>query len=89
MLKLLLIGLVRFYQVLISPFIPPCCRFYPSCSHYAIEALERHGAVRGLWLTVWRLLRCQPWSQGGYDPVPDSKPCGHHPIVHSTVHSTP
>ncbi|HEX7926538.1 MAG TPA: membrane protein insertion efficiency factor YidD [bacterium] len=93
MLKYPLIGLVRLYQLAISPFIPPCCRFYPSCSHYAIEALERHGALRGLWLTVWRLLRCQPWSAGGYDPVPDAKPHRHHPIAsaaeHSAAHFTP
>ncbi len=65
-----LIWLVRGYQLLISPFLPPSCRFYPSCSHYAIEALQRHGPVKGLWLAVRRVGRCHPWHPGGHDPVP-------------------
>ncbi|VXC71266.1 Putative membrane protein insertion efficiency factor [Pseudomonas sp. 9AZ] len=69
-MKRLLLSLVRLYQYLISPLLGPRCRFHPSCSHYAIEALERHGARRGSWLAVRRLGRCHPWHPGGYDPVP-------------------
>lgn len=61
---------LRVYQRFVSPLLPPSCRFYPSCSAYAIEALQRHGPLRGGWLTVRRLLRCAPWHPGGYDPVP-------------------
>ncbi len=63
---------VRFYQVAISPGLPPSCRFTPSCSQYAIEALDRHGAIRGSWLAVRRLARCHPWNPGGVDPVPEA-----------------
>jgi uncharacterized protein len=66
----LLVGLVRAYQLVLSPHLPPSCRFFPSCSHYALLALERHGALRGAWLTLMRLLRCQPFGTAGYDPVP-------------------
>ena len=69
-MKRLLLGLVRFYQYLISPLLGPRCRFHPSCSQYAVEALERYGALRGSWLALRRLLRCHPWHPGGYDPVP-------------------
>ena len=62
--------LVRGYQLLISPLLPPSCRFEPSCSSYAMEALERHGALRGVWLAVRRIVRCHPWGGSGYDPVP-------------------
>jgi uncharacterized protein len=63
--------LVRGYQLLLRPALPPMCRFEPSCSHYAMEALARHGAWRGVGLTLRRLLRCHPWGGMGYDPVPD------------------
>ncbi len=69
-MKRLLIKLIRFYQRRISPHRTPCCRFVPSCSAYAIEALETHGALRGSCLAVWRILRCNPLCKGGYDPVP-------------------
>jgi putative membrane protein insertion efficiency factor len=64
------IWLVRGYQLFISPFVPPSCRFHPTCSHYAIEALHKHGATRGLWLAIRRISRCHPWHPGGHDPVP-------------------
>jgi putative membrane protein insertion efficiency factor len=70
MLRWLLVALVRAYQILISPLFPASCRYYPTCSTYAIEALNRHGAMRGSWLTTRRLLRCHPFRPGGYDPVP-------------------
>jgi putative membrane protein insertion efficiency factor len=69
-MRWLLIFFVRGYQVVISPLLPSTCRFYPSCSAYAIEALQRHGALRGSRLTIGRLARCHPFNPGGYDPVP-------------------
>jgi putative membrane protein insertion efficiency factor len=63
------IMLVRVYQMCVSPFLLPCCRFYPSCSEYAIDAVNCHGPVKGLYLALRRLLRCHPWHRGGYDPV--------------------
>jgi putative membrane protein insertion efficiency factor len=65
-----LIWLVRGYQLCISPFLPPSCRFHPTCSCYAIEALERHGVLKGGWLALRRIGRCHPWNPGGHDPVP-------------------
>ncbi|MBQ3174530.1 MAG: membrane protein insertion efficiency factor YidD [Bacteroidales bacterium] len=65
-----LLLLVRFYQICISPLKPPTCRFTPTCSQYAIEALRKHSPIKGLYLTVRRILRCHPWGGSGYDPVP-------------------
>jgi putative membrane protein insertion efficiency factor len=65
-----LIWLVRGYQLAISPLLPPSCRFYPTCSCYAIEALQRHGAFKGGWLALRRIASCHPWHPGGHDPVP-------------------
>jgi len=65
-----MVFVVRAYQVVVSPLLGPCCRYAPSCSAYAIEALEVHGVVRGLVLAAWRVLRCHPFAEGGYDPVP-------------------
>jgi len=62
--------LIRGYQLAISPLLGPCCRFYPSCSHYALEAIDTHGALRGTWLTIKRVSRCHPFHEGGFDPVP-------------------
>jgi hypothetical protein len=70
----ILIALIRVYRYLLSPWLGNQCRFYPSCSCYAIEALEHHGAIRGLWLSGYRLLRCNPWHDGGHDPVPPKHP---------------
>ena len=72
-MKKLLIQFVRFYQVAISAKRPPCCTYMPTCSAYAIEALERFGAFKGSALAIWRILRCNPLSRGGYDPVPEKK----------------
>lgn len=69
-MRRVLIAIVRAYQYLLSPWWGTQCRFTPTCSHYAIEALDRHGALAGAWLAVRRILRCHPWSAGGYDPVP-------------------
>ena len=78
--SLLLMLLVRAYQLLVSPLLGPSCRFYPSCSAYGLEALRVHGAVRGTWLTVRRLLRCHPWNPGGVDEVPPAR--ARHPHRH-------
>ena len=69
-----MITLIRIYQLGLSPFLGQNCRFHPSCSRYAIEAIERHGMIYGLWLTVRRIGRCHPWHEGGDDPVPQGKP---------------
>ncbi len=73
MLKKPFLWLITLYRVVISPIIPPRCRFHPSCSAYAHGAIETHGVAHGLVLSVWRLLRCHPLSAGGYDPVPEKK----------------
>lgn len=67
----MLTSLLRFYKRAISPYLPPACRFVPTCSEYAAEAVERYGVVRGSWLTMKRLARCQPFCRGGFDPVPE------------------
>ena len=63
--------LIKFYQLCISPFTPPSCRFTPTCSQYGLEAFRKHGPVKGLYLTARRILRCHPWGGSGYDPVPE------------------
>ncbi|MCR5601939.1 MAG: membrane protein insertion efficiency factor YidD [Ruminococcus sp.] len=70
-MKYIVLGLIKFYRKFISPLFPPKCKYYPTCSTYALEAVRRFGAVRGTALAVWRILRCNPWSLGGIDPVPD------------------
>jgi putative membrane protein insertion efficiency factor len=64
---------IRLYQRLISPLLPRRCKFEPTCSHYAVDAVERYGILRGVVLAVWRVLRCNPWSHGGWDPVEDQR----------------
>lgn len=71
MMKRIILALIRFYQKAISPLTPPKCKYYPTCSCYACTAVERFGAVKGSALAVWRLLRCNPWSMGGIDYVPE------------------
>ncbi|NJO77795.1 MAG: membrane protein insertion efficiency factor YidD [Cyanobacteria bacterium RM1_2_2] len=71
-MKPLLLSLIRLYRAAISPLFPPTCRFHPTCSQYALEAVERYGAWRGGWLAIRRVLRCHPLHPGGYDPVPTS-----------------
>ena len=70
MAKKFLLALIRFYQRWISPLHRPCCRFLPTCSQYAVQAIEKYGALRGGWLAFKRILRCNPFCKGGYDPVP-------------------
>ena len=69
-MKKVLIALVKFYRSAISPYTKPNCRFSPTCSQYALEALEKYGALKGTWLTLKRLSKCHPFHKGGYDPVP-------------------
>ncbi|MFP5429680.1 MAG: membrane protein insertion efficiency factor YidD [Gammaproteobacteria bacterium] len=70
-MKILFILPIRFYRIAISPMMAPHCRFYPSCSAYAEEAIRRHGAMKGMVMAVHRILRCHPWAEGGLDPVPE------------------
>ncbi|WP_028782897.1 membrane protein insertion efficiency factor YidD [Thalassobacillus devorans] len=72
-MKYIFIGVIRFYQKVISPIKPPTCRFYPTCSQYGLEAFQRFGFFKGLYLTVVRIAKCQPFHPGGFDPVPDKQ----------------
>jgi len=75
-MKSIAVAMIRFYQLFISPLFPPRCRFHPTCSQYALEAIKRHGFFKGCYLALRRVLRCHPFSQGGFDPVPE-KSCQH------------
>lgn len=77
MLKKLFLKIIRFYQIVISPLKPPTCRFYPTCSQYGLESIQRFGAIRGGFLTIKRILKCHPFHPGGFDPVPEKKQCDH------------
>lgn len=68
-LVVMLTGMVRFYQLFISPLSPPSCRYQPTCSHYMIEAIRKHGPIKGTWMGIKRISRCHPWGGSGYDPV--------------------
>src|SRR5262245_34303576 len=87
---LILKALIAVYRALISPMLGPNCRFHPSCSVYAFEAVDRFGALKGSWLAIKRLGRCHPWHPGGYDPVPDgthhSSPAGETDSLKSSLH---
>jgi hypothetical protein len=73
-MRRILILLIRAYQLTFSPMVGGHCRFEPTCSHYGIDAIKAHGALRGSWLTVRRIARCHPWHEGGFDPVPELNP---------------
>ncbi|WP_086427477.1 membrane protein insertion efficiency factor YidD [Staphylococcus cornubiensis] len=77
-MKTLFIYAIRFYQRFISPLTPPSCRFYPTCSNYTLEAIQVHGALKGSWLGLKRILKCHPFHKGGFDPVPLKKSSHHH-----------
>ena len=76
-----LAAIFRIYKRFVSPALPPACRFHPTCSEYAAEAVLAHGAIKGLALTIWRVLRCNPWSRGGFDPVPSTASAARPPRV--------
>jgi putative membrane protein insertion efficiency factor len=86
MRKLLLLP-IRFYQYAISPLMASHCRHYPTCSQYAVEAITQHGALKGSFLAIRRLLRCHPWAEGGYDPVPEMTEPGVQETVTACVHA--
>ena len=73
-MKQLFISFIKFYRKYISPMTPPSCRFHPTCSHYGLEAFEKHGVMKGIAMTTIRILKCQPLHPGGFDPVPDEWP---------------
>ncbi|MBL4613976.1 MAG: membrane protein insertion efficiency factor YidD [Magnetovibrio sp.] len=77
-------ALIKGYQWFISPVLPGSCRFYPSCSSYSLQAIETHGALKGGWLGIKRIVRCHPWNDGGLDPVPGTD--GHH-LTHAHTHA--
>jgi len=79
--KHVLVALLKAYRLLISPLYGQVCRYHPSCSAYALGAVETHGSVRGTWLTARRLVRCHPWAAGGYDPVPPREPRPSAPVA--------
>lgn len=86
-MRYVLIGLLKAYRFAISPLYGQVCRYYPSCSAYALEAVTEHGSLRGSWLAARRLVRCHPWAAGGYDPVPRSDPTGHPRESHRETHT--
>ncbi|MCD6139118.1 MAG: membrane protein insertion efficiency factor YidD [Deltaproteobacteria bacterium] len=69
-MRVILLTLIRAYQYILSPLFPPACRFYPTCSEYTYQAVQRHGALKGSWMAAKRILRCHPFHPGGFDPVP-------------------
>ena len=92
LLSAILLLPIRFYKACISPMLPPSCRYVPTCSQYAIEAIQIHGPLKGLWLAVKRILSCHPWGGSGYDPVPIKTPTDihtHHDRYGAIISTTP
>lgn len=87
--RVAMMGMIHAYRWTLSPLLGPCCRYTPSCSHYGLEAIGRHGALRGGWLTLRRLLRCHPWGGSGYDPVPPREQPQHRHDMFATRGATP
>jgi putative membrane protein insertion efficiency factor len=83
------LGVLRFYQLFVSPMTPPTCRYYPSCSQYAVVAVTRHGVLRGGALAAWRVLRCNPWTRGGVDDVPPARAHVHEHATHAAPEPVP
>ncbi|WP_448320618.1 membrane protein insertion efficiency factor YidD [Streptomyces sp. CO7] len=86
-MKYPLLALIKLYQWTISPLLGPVCKYYPSCSHYGYQAIDRHGAIKGSALTAWRILRCNPWSLGGVDHVPERKRPRWHEMLRAFWHA--
>ena len=86
MIRRAMVGMIRLYQLGISPLLGPRCRFYPSCSRYAAEAIQTHGPIKGVWLGIRRLLRCHPWNPGGVDLVPPRE-AGRRGLSHTDTHA--
>jgi len=86
-MRKILIGLIRIYQYAISPYLPPSCRYTPSCSTYSVEAISRFGIFRGGWMAIRRIGRCHPWREGGYDPVPGDEDEKQTTKKHTNEHS--
>ncbi|MCY4329185.1 MAG: membrane protein insertion efficiency factor YidD [Endozoicomonadaceae bacterium] len=86
-LRMMVFFIIRVYQCLISPLLGPRCRFYPSCSNYAIEAINRYGLLKGSYLSLWRILRCHPFCAGGFDPVPPEDRTKASLTKHHTAHN--
>jgi uncharacterized protein len=80
-IQVLLLTFIQLYRRLISPLLPPTCRFQPTCSAYAMDAIREHGAISGGWLALKRIFRCHPWGGSGFDPVPSTCRCDRHPDV--------
>jgi len=76
-MRTILLAIIKVYQYAISPYLAPSCRYMPTCSCYAAESIQTHGAIKGGWLAIKRILRCHPWHEGGYDPVPEPSACKH------------
>ena len=86
-MRTLIIGLLRLYKEAVSPYLPPACRFTPTCSEYAMDAVRLHGVFKGMGLAIWRILRCHPLCKGGYDPVPEPSPASYQTLSTNSLQS--